>query len=254
MDSALELHVLNDGSIMKVISAKELIELEVWKGNRVIDLKHVVKIQTKIGSDFEKLKKLDNGYRIVSIEAKDAAGADILEYYVVDGQHRLKVLQEFYKTNLFADDFDIIVIEKRVKSETDIINYFNEINHAKPILWKSDPNMVVNLYIKALEKEFNKGKDKMIRESKTVRPYIFVADLRDQLLEVVSDLSTEKEEIDDFVRKAKEENEELLANAGIILAHCEKGQDKIIERATEHKFMLGIHKKFKWIEECLKSE
>lgn len=254
MDSALELHVLNDGSIMKVISAKELINVEVWKGNRVIDLKHVVKIQTKIGSDFEKLKKLDNGYRIVSIEAKDAGGADILEYYVVDGQHRLKVLQEFYKTNLFADDFDIVVIEKRVKSETDIINYFNEINHAKPILWKSDPNMVVNLYIKALEKEFNKGKDKMIRESKTVRPYIFVNDLRDQLLELVEDLSTEKEMIEEFVRNAKDQNEELLANAELILATCSKDSVKINEKAIEQKFMLGIHKKFKWIEICLKKE
>ena len=254
MDSAFELHVLNDGSIMKIISAKELINVEVWKGNRVIDLKHVIKIQTKIGSEFEKLKKLDNGYRIVSIEAKDATGEDVLEYYVVDGQHRLKVLQEFYKNDLFADDFDIIVIEKRVKSETDIINYFNEINYAKPILWKSDPNMVVNLYIKALEKEFNKGKDKMIRESKTVRPYIFVNDLRDQLLEVVEHLSTEKEDIENFVKRVKEENEELLANAEVILAHCVKGQDKIIERSIEHKFMLGIHKKFSWINSCLKEE
>ena len=128
MDSAHELYKLNDGSSMKLISAKELINVEVWKGNRVIDLKHVAKIQTKIGTDFEKLKKLDNGYRIVSIEAKDATGEYVLEYYVVDGQHRLKVLQEFYKSNLFADDFKIVVIEKRVKSETDIINYFNEIN------------------------------------------------------------------------------------------------------------------------------
>ena len=248
-------YVLHDGSIMKIMKAKELIKIPIWKGNRVIDLKHVEMIQTKIGSDFEKLKKLDNGYKLVSIKEKDASGKELIENYVVDGQHRLKVLQSYYENPLFTDDFNIVVTIKEVKSEIEIINYFNEINFQKPILWKEDPKIIVNMYIEALEKEFNKGKDLMIRPSKTLRPYIFVSDLRDQLLEVVDKLSTEKDDIDNFVRKAKDENDEMLVNGDLILTHLTKDlSTKIVEKAIENKFMLGIYKKFIWIDACLKKK
>ena len=156
------LHTLSDGTLLKKISAKELIKINVWKGNRIIDINHVKNIKEKIGN---KIEILDNGYKIVKIIEKDAGNNDIEVSYLVDGQHRQQVLKEYYKNEPdLKDDFEVLIMEKYIETETEIIEYFKALNNAKPIVW-TDTNLIINDYITALITEFNKVKNnEMIRK------------------------------------------------------------------------------------------
>ena len=51
----LMLHTLHDGSILRVMGAKDLIRVPVWHGNRIIDNAHVQKIKDGLGPKIQKL-------------------------------------------------------------------------------------------------------------------------------------------------------------------------------------------------------
>lgn len=242
------LHRLNDGTVLKKISAKELILINVWKGNRIIDMNHVKDIKEKIGN---KIDILDNGYKIVKIIEKDAGNNPVEVYYLVDGQHRQEVLRDYYKDipNL-KDDFEVLIMEKYLESEEEIIEYFNALNNTKPMQW-SEPNLIINKYIIALTTEFNKIKNnKMIRDKTTVRPYLSADKLREVLNMNFDKLKSRPSDINAFVERVKKYNQEKINSAEIDSIHIEKDKD-IILRAAKIKFMLAVDQKLSWVKEIL---
>jgi hypothetical protein len=171
---------LNDGSILKQLSARELAAIPIWKGNRILDEGHVQFIKNTIQS----IKVLDmKPYHIVIYNEEDELGAIHEVSCIIDGQHRATVLRDYYNTHSPFEEgyheFDIFVIEKRCASEQEIIEYFNILNAQKSIEWREDPIIAANRYLAALVKKFNVGRQTIIRLGKTRFPYISIDTLRE---------------------------------------------------------------------------
>jgi hypothetical protein len=136
------LFTLHDGTKMRTMNVKELIHIPIWKGNRIIDSEHCAKLKKAIG---QHVKKLDFGYRIAVFNEEDASGKLIPQKAIIDGQHRVKVLQDWFTENMFTEgwnsglpkflteDFQVVVMERYFSSEGEVAEYFEQINNAKPI-------------------------------------------------------------------------------------------------------------------------
>lgn len=244
------LHRLHNGSNVRVINAKDFIKIPIWNGNRIKSPEHIKRISDKVKDN---ITSLDFGYHIVTRMIEDADGNNVTETLVVDGQHRHQVLLEYFNQHVCEPDFPIVVVEKEVEDESDIIAYFNTINTQNPISWKSDSKLIANKYLDALLKTFNHKGKKNIREKPTKRPYIFVEQIRKELCELCKkDVGEGKEEIDRFIRRVSEYNTRLLSEAdlsSILFPDTEK--EKLIAKAKELKFILGIDPKLPWISSCL---
>lgn len=236
------LHTLNDGSKVRLIQAKELIQIPIWNGNRIKSGEHVEKIKKGVSD----IKTLDFGFRLVSRTIEDADGKRLRETVVVDGQHRHQVLSDHFKENLCSPDFPIVIVEKEVYDESDIISYFNTINTQNPISW-TDPTLVVNKYIEALLNEF-KTKDRLIRDGATKRPYLSVEKLRVELCKRVGGA---RGTVKDFILRVTQYNTEAVKNAELSGLYAKKGDVEILEKAKNLKFMLAVDVKLSWVSECV---
>ena len=243
----MALHTLHDGSELHLVSAKELAEVPVWKGNRIIDAGHVAQIELSVAGD---IHKLDGPYRIVMVPEVDGAGVVRTARYLVDGQHRREVLANHFKTHLCEEDFPVLAILKEVESEEEIIAYFNTLNNVKPQHWKTDPHLIVNTYIAALEAEFNRGKAKLLRSGTTCRPYLGVDKLRESLTKVVSRLSTDKGLVAAFIREVRAWNDHFAQETRRMEGVGADLDPKQV-KAASHNFMLAYDTDHRWILTCL---
>jgi hypothetical protein len=240
---------LHDGSRLRTLGAKELIEIPIWKGNRIIDMVHVQRIKDGIRGN---VQKLEFSYRVARITEMDAGGNPITMSYVIDGQHRHKVLCDHYKENLCEPDFPVVVLEKDMTCEAEIISYFRELNCQKPIEWKSDPMVLANQYIAQLIAEFNFGAKKLIRQGSTQRPYVSVDALRDALF-ACKDMLKEGDSVA-FARRVLEYNANRLKGADMpVILGYKKADAEKIQKAAALRFMLAVDKNLPWVRECLRS-
>jgi hypothetical protein len=198
------------------------------------------------------VKKLDFGYRIVTYDERDAGGNKITSSCVIDGQHRHKVLYDHFHASLCEADFPVVILEKKVSCESEIITYFKELNNQMPILWKTDPNMVANEYIRELSLVFNTKKETLIRPKSTTRPYLSVEKLREALVASADSMKESPEDIKAFVARVIQHNLKAVEHSGLSIALAKKGQGDIIQKAANHKFMLAVDPRLPWIAECLK--
>ena len=240
------LHTLNDGSVLCTMSARALVQIPVWKGNRTLDKEHVSKIRDAIGSD--RINILDNGYRIIQYMELDAYGNRVPQKYLIDGQHRASVIREHFLSNLCCQDFSVVVTEKTVESETDAIEFFNAINNVKIQKWTADPKLIVNSYILGLEKAF----PSFIRLGKTKRPYLSVIDLREVLENYATrgQLPQESYKVTEFVTAAVAKNADLLRKNDLLQLANTK-DSAYYKKAAEKGFMLAVDLKMRWIKEIL---
>jgi len=224
------------------MAASELVKIPVWKGNRIIDAAHVAQIRETVG---ENVRALDFGYRLVTCEILDGGGHPQLETNLVDGQHRHAVLCEHFRSPYFGTDFQVVVTEKRVESEMDVIEYFNMLNNVKAMTW-SEPELVANSYIAALEKEFNKVRGpKLIRKGATCRPYISSEKIREAFGKIGA-LRGGRADIAAFVRRVVEWNEAQIRGSELALALGGKYSEFIAKAATQ-RFMLAVDPRLPWI-------
>lgn len=240
------LHVLNDGSKVRLIQAKTLVQIPIWHGNRTMSGEHVAKIKGSVTD----IRNLDFGFRLVSRMDEDADGKPVKQTVVVDGQHRRQVLSDYFREHPETPDFTIVIVEKEIQEESDIITYFNTLNTQKPIHLSAEPKMIANKYIVALEKEFNKGKGKgLIRPGATKRPYLSVEKLREELCKKVT--SGGSEDVAAFVARVRAYNEEFASDYATHLTYKKLDLD-IVEKAKEIKFMLAVDTKLAWVSSCLR--
>ncbi len=246
------LDTLNDGSKLLKMPVSRLLKIPIWQGNRIINHDHVSMLAKSINNN---IKLLDFGYRVVKFKDKDAGGKEIIIRQLVDGQHRHQVIKNNYDdiANWIPGmpEFNVFVLEKDVKSELEIIEYFNQINTVKPISW-TDRNLVINAYIAEIESEFNKPKMDLIRKGMTRRPYLSTDRLRQVLILHQDSLKTNVAAIKEFIVRIKEWNKKQIAVAEVRLASMEKGKESnLIEQCIEKKFILGLDLKLGWIAELL---
>lgn len=167
------------------------------------------------------------------------------ESAIVDGQHRARVLSEYYAACPSESEFPVIVLEKRVESEYDVISYFNAINNSKPIKY-TDSNLVVNKYIQELEKVFNMKKQLAIRPKATCRPYLSADKLREQFTKYANHLSDSSVAAQEFATRVKEWNQKQLLAVSSSDPDC-------VQKAAKAEFMLAVDSRLRWIPELLGS-
>lgn len=188
---------------------------------------------------------LDSGYKIVKYFELCSNGQYEEQSYLIDGQHRVSLLREFFANALCEPDFDVTVTEKRVSSELEAIQYFNEVNTVKAQSWETDPHLVMNLYVAGLEEAFNKKKKHVIRKGHTHRPYLSSDKFRVALEKIP--LKSDPDAVKVFVAKAVEINTSLAAEVQVQLAHRD---DKFLTKAVEAGFYLALDPKLKWVGRC----
>jgi hypothetical protein len=228
------LFTFSDGSILRKISARDLVKIPIWKGNRILDQTHKEAIakSLKQGSKSLDLKP----FHLVSYPIEEDDTSEIMSF-VVDGQHRYSIIKESDN-----QDFDVLVVEKKCESESEVIEYFKILNHTRAIEWKEDPVVVANRYVGALEKAFNTGKDKRIRTKSTHRPYLYIDTLRDEVKKRKIGYSGKSPE--EFVAFAKRKNQEELSRLS-----AKPLKETMEERALALDFALALDPKFKWLNE-----
>lgn len=235
---------LYDGSKLRLMGAKELIRIPVWQGNRILDHAHVAEIKSAIGDE---IQRLDFGYRIVSYMDTDASGRALRQYALIDGQHRAAVLRQAMDSELCCPDFSVVVLEKAVDTEYDIIAYFNALNNAKPILW-TDTTLIVNRYISELESAFNKPKLQLIRKGNAHRPYLSVEKLR-VALSAIKDLSASDSAIKAFIERVKAWNTAYVTRAYTMAAFSSEKEYAMLLKCADAGFMLAHDPKLGWVAE-----
>jgi hypothetical protein len=242
------LHTYSDGSILKIMTARELVALPIWKGQRILDKAHSESIKTSIGLN---VKYLDSGYSIVKYKEETTDGTPVISTYLIDGQHRASVIRDFYLNTVCEADFNVTVMEKTVDSESEAIEYFNKINNVKAQQWRMDPNLLINNYITALEKVFNKNKKCPLIRQSTTRPYLCVGNLRDTLAINTRLLKNNKEDISKFVEAVVKYNNEMITKFSLDITQASEKDNKIKERAISVNFVLAYDTKLKWVHKIL---
>jgi hypothetical protein len=241
------LHVYNDNSRLVLISVKKLIMIPIWKGNRTIDMKHVEALKMCI----EDIRSLDKGYSVVIYNEKDAMGRDVSQSYVLDGQHRLSILRDYYFQNPNADDFVATCCILEVQSENDAIQCFNRVNMLKPIKFSEDPVLVANRFICETEKIFSVVSGRRlvsyIKPLNTSRPYLSADKLRDALVPRSEELS--KLSLARFTEKIIQINNDVIMKLKEGLLAGTVKDVGVAQRCLNIGFGLGYDMRLKWVAE-----
>ena len=241
-----ELHTYNDGSKLYRMPVNDLLAIPIWKGNRIIDMTHVDAIKCAIERDKTNIESLDSGYQVIVYTETDAVGNTIIQKYVIDGQHRLRVIRESIRP---LQTFAVTVTEKVVADEAEAIAYFNRINSTKPLQYNEDPVLIVNKYIPGIVDAFPSKKN-LIRSKKTKRPYLYVEDLRTELLAHVDALK--RITPDEFVRRMLENNASIVRQTDVELLLAPRVKDHAIkESAVKLGFGIGLH--LNWVATALRA-
>ena len=239
------LHSYHDGSRLYRMSARALCRIPIWKGNRIIDMDHVHRLKASVG---ENHLMLDSGYKVIRYEEEEEKGERVKKSYVVDGQHRIRVLQDAFSEADPDIDFIITVTEIELTSEEEAIRYFNQINHAKPISYTEDDNMIANRYLEGVLKGYD-SKLRLIRQGATRRPYLSADRFREHLVKNITLIKLYSVEV--FVRICRAANEQLL---DVVRMRTEQeGPDGIMaKKMVELGFALALDDKFKWLPTMLR--
>ena len=237
---------LSDGTILRTMLVKELMRIPVWEGNRTISHEHVKHLRNCIGIS---IQYLNTTFHIVSYTESDVDGRPVHVRKIVDGQHRMQLIVEYFSVHIFAEDYTVAVIEKPIKSELEIHAYFKKINNVNPIRWKTDPKLLANAYVQALLVALGKKVAVNIRTQRCNRPRLHV----DTLRAVLETCSLTEEGMTAFAERAVAKNASLLAQADVAILQYPTGhtEGNIIAKGVEIGFMLGVDKRMRWVGECL---
>lgn len=239
------LHTYHDGSRLYKMSARALSNIPIWKGNRIIDYKHVLAIKQSI---HHHIKLLDSGYKIIQYQEEDENEKQIYKSYLIDGQHRVSIVSEYFQNILEASDFIVTVTEIRVASEADAIVYFNQINNVKPIQFEEDTNMILNRYIEKLIKVYP-IKMKLMRTGSTKRPYLSIDKFRIILQKKVVELK--KIPVELFIERCINENQIILEELKVRSVNEKEKENKMMKKMIELEFGLAWDDKYKWLDRII---
>lgn len=239
------LHIYSDGSKLFKMSARALSRINIWKGNRIIDVDHVKNIKESINF---KAYLLDSGYKIIQYNELDENDKSVKKSYVIDGQHRVTVVNDYFEHIKDAIDFQVTVTENSVESEADAIEYFNRINNVKPIHFEEDPKLIANRYLQRLIKSYPE-KCKLIRNGVTRRPYLSADKFRDAL--VLRMLNLKKISVEKFIEQCKLSNSNIITELEIRSLNKKDKEINIINKSIELEFALAWDDKFRWLDKIL---
>ncbi len=242
---------LANGSDVRIISAKDLIRIPVWKNNRIIDREHAATIQRDVGAA---VSTLDHGYHIAILPEEDAGGHTVDQQYIIDGQHRLQVLKSHFDGTLCAADFPVLIFERRFATEGELIEYFNIINNSKPVQPWVDEALIMNNYVKAVELAFHSKRHIFIRSGGCHRPYLSSDRLREALRARFKFLPATQKGADAFAASAKVWNDNAVATSDVFMLGIKAAKKReFFEKGTKIGFVLAFDDKFAWVDQVLRT-
>jgi hypothetical protein len=221
---------------MRKMSVKDLIRIPIWKGNRLMCEEHKRQIQESLKGSVRPLEL--KPYHIITYPVEED-GHQERRSFIIDGQHRVSVLKDAFSQTPEQENFDCIVIEKECQTESEAIDYFRILNMTRAVEWKHDPNLLANAFVKAMEKEFNGGKVRLIRPAGAHRPYMSAEKLREAILKRRFE---EDKSVEEFIAKVRE-----LNKAGLERLKQVRELSKMEQKAVELGFILAIDEKLKWL-------
>jgi hypothetical protein len=236
--SAAIIFTYNDNSKLYTVKAKWLITLPIWEGNRVIDMAHVDKLAAAINDPTQ----LQGPYSVVTY--KDDAG--VQQNRIIDGQHRKEILSRYFATHVEKPDFNILVRRYHIESHDAAIQIFQQINHAKPMIYRGSSTERIHLITEALKQKFvsEKGRQKIaLIRTGSVRPFLNVETLiaAIKLYKIHEDTKISPEQI---VTHAETMNAFYAEDVNRTGAQFTK---TMLERATDYGFYLGLDPKCPWL-------
>jgi hypothetical protein len=228
------IHTYHDGSRLFRMSARALCQIPIWKGTRKIELTHVYTIKSTIQSN---IQLLDSGYKMIQYFEEE----EILKSYVIDGQHRLSIVREYFQLNADHPDFMVTVTEIRVVSEVEAITYFNRINNVKPIQFEEDPTQIVNRYLSKLCEAFP-----LILSGRRKAPNLSSDKVRDHLMEHVNQMK--KITVEQFVEHCKRINGIWIEDLQTRLPEEKKETEiNLMKKMMKYDFALAMDRTLSWI-------
>lgn len=236
------LYTFSDGSILKLMDAKELSSLDIWHSQRTLDQTHKQAIQKQVNSS---IQALDGSlYHIVRYPPDEEGEPDICR--IIDGQHRASVLKDYFQAQGPAKEtFQVLVKEKFCKTEEDAIQYFKILNNTKAIEWKEDPKLVATRYMNELLKAFQNEKTKFFRVNKTKRPFVQIEKLQAIFVNRRIGIGM-KITAEEFAQKAVAWNDAKIDH---ILTQASRST--VEDHALGLGFTLGLDENFGWLDSVL---
>ena len=231
-----------DKSKLYSVSARWITSLAVWEGNRVLDPDHVTALQTSITDP----TRIQGPFSVVEYTDEMATS----QRRIIDGQHRQAVLTAYFTANPTVEDFPVLARRYTdVADHTAAVQIFQQINHAKPMVYKGSSTEHLHAIVAALRHAFFADRPRgpplqMIRHGCN-RPALSV-----EHLDTAIKLYRIHERTDltpaDIVAHAQKMNNWFAADHAhipVTVSHT------LMERATEYRFFLGLDPKCGWLME-----
>lgn len=236
--SMAELFAYADGSKLLKGSARKFVGFPVWEANRTMDEAHVSDLEATIKSPTE----IQGPFSVISYRDEE----NNIQHRVIDGQHRQEVLRRYFERNPSTADFDVLVRRYMIKDQTAAVAIFQQINHAKPMVYKGSSTERLHEFVSALKKHFvgerGSGLVAYIRTSCN-RPCLSTETLEQALktygLHERPDLTADR-----LIAHAEKMNAFYAEDLSRISGRFTK---TMMDRATEYGFYLGMDPKCPWL-------
>jgi len=229
-----------DSSILYKIPVRTLIsKFQVWESNRTMDEDHVSALEASIKSPTE----IQGPFSVITYTDEE----NKTQNRIIDGQHRQEVLRRYFVRNQSAADFDVLVRRYQIKDHEAAVAIFQQINHAKPMVYKGSSTERLQAFVTVLKlrliSEAANGKIIQCVRPNCNRPFLSIETLTEMIklygIHERTDLTTE-----DFVKHAEQMNAFYAEDANRVNARFTQ---TTLDRAVEHGFYLGLDPKCSWL-------
>ena len=141
------LFTFRDESTLHSTSAQWLTRQPVWEANRVLDESHVAALQASI----QDIRSIQGPFSVVTY-TDELTGH--VSNRVIDGQHRREVILRYFAAHPGAEDFPVLCRRYYITDNDAAITIFQQINFAKPMIYKGSPEERLHAILVALQRAF----------------------------------------------------------------------------------------------------
>jgi hypothetical protein len=236
----IPIFTFGDGSKLFKFSAKFFaMRFPVWEGNRILDESHVASLEASATAG-----ELQGPFSVISYTDDEGR----IQNRVIDGQHRQAVLRHHFETNAAAEDFEVLVRRYPNTDHATAIRIFQQINNAKPMVYRGSTTERLHDIVTALKRRFLSERTggsltALIRPS-TNRPFLSTELLEDALklygIHERADLTPER-----IVEHAISMNAFYAEDPNRVTARYTQAT---LNRAIEHGFYLGLDPRCSWLQ------
>ena len=142
----IQLFTYTDGNSLWQVPARWLASIPIWEGNRVMDEAHLADLIASITNP----RDIQGPFSVVEYTAEDGSR----QRKIIDGQHRLGVIANYFITAPEATDFPVLVRRYMVPDHAAVVAIFQQINHAKPMEYRGSPTERLHDIVRAMAREF----------------------------------------------------------------------------------------------------